>query len=78
MGTAFPLGMGLASLHFERLTPWFWGINGAASVCASVVAVIVALSGGISNAFWVGTACYAVALFAFWLSSAQPASQPPA
>jgi len=35
MGMAFPLGMKLASQRFGHLTPWFWGTNGATSVCAS-------------------------------------------
>jgi hypothetical protein len=37
MGTAFPLGMKLAAARSPALTPWLWGINGAVSVCASVL-----------------------------------------
>ncbi len=65
MGIPFPLGMRLASSISRDLTPWLWGINGATSVCASVVAVIIALSAGISMAFWVGCGCYALATLAF-------------
>jgi SAM-dependent methyltransferase len=65
LGTAFPLGMGLASLRHSALTPWFWGVNGATSVCASVLAVAVAMTGGISAAFAAGALCYAVATAAF-------------
>ena len=43
------------------LTPWLWGINGATSVCASVLAVVVALSLGIRASYWLGLACYVVA-----------------
>jgi hypothetical protein len=64
MGMAFPLGMKLASGRAPGLAPWLWGINGATSVCASVLAVAVALGASISTAFWVGTGCYAVALAA--------------
>jgi hypothetical protein len=64
MGMAFPLGMKLAAGR-EHLTPWLWGVNGATSVCASVVAVGIALTWSISAAFWVGCACYLVALVAF-------------
>ena len=64
MGMAFPLGMKLASGRAAGLTPWLWGINGATSVCASVLAVAVALGASISTAFWVGTGAYAVALAA--------------
>jgi hypothetical protein len=47
------------------LTPWLWGINGAASVCASVFAVAIALSASIPAAFWTGVGCYSIALIAY-------------
>lgn len=75
MGTAFPLGMMIASRKSAELAPWLWGINGATSVCASVVAVVIALQAGISSAFWAGTACYAVAVGAFFLASRNLQSQ---
>ena len=65
MGMAFPLAMKLASARARELTPWFWGLNGAASVLASVLAVCIALTWSISTAFWTGWACYLLALFAF-------------
>jgi hypothetical protein len=64
MGMAFPLGMKLVGSR-TALTPWLWGVNGATSVCASVVAVGIALSWSISAAFWTGAACYAAAAVAF-------------
>ena len=64
MGMAFPLGMRLAAER-AALTPWLWGVNGATSVCASVLAVAIALGTTISMAFWTGWLCYAVALGAF-------------
>jgi hypothetical protein len=63
MGQAFPLGMRLAAGR-EHLTPWLWAMNGAMSVCASVLAVVIALSWSISAAFWTGCACYLIALLA--------------
>ena len=51
--------MRLALQRAPLLAPWFWGVNGAASVCASVLAVVIAIGAGISAAFWTGTACYA-------------------
>jgi hypothetical protein len=56
--------MTIAAARFGALTPWFWGVNGATSVCASVLAVAIALNSSISTAFWSGGACYAVA----WLA----------
>ncbi len=71
MGMAFPLGMQLAHSKSASLTPWLWGMNGAASVCASVIAVAIALACGISAAFWTGVVCYLLALFAFITSIRQ-------
>ncbi len=65
MGMAFPLGMKLAGLRPGNITPWLWGINGAMSVCASVLAVFIAVAAGFSVAFWSGIVCYGVALLAF-------------
>ncbi len=71
MGMAFPLGMKLASQRFNHLTPWFWGTNGATSVCASVLAVAIALSWSISAAFWPGCGAYAIGLGAFAAAGAR-------
>jgi len=65
LGLPFPLGMHAAKRRAAELTPWLWGINGAASVLCSVLAMIVALSFGITTCFWVGVACYAVAVSAY-------------
>jgi hypothetical protein len=65
MGMAFPIGMRIAVASREALAPWLWGINGATSVLASVLAVVIAMASGISAAFWTGVASYAVALAAF-------------
>jgi hypothetical protein len=62
MGMAFPIGMHRALREVPAMTPWLWGVNGAASVSASVLVVVISLAAGISTAFWVGTACYVVAL----------------
>jgi spermidine synthase len=70
MGMAFPLGMKAASTTTASQTAWLWGINGATSVCASVVAVVIAMSSSISTAFWTGVACYLIASAAFvWTTS---------
>ncbi len=64
MGMPFPIGMKVASSKSESLTPWLWGINGATSVCASVLAIVIALAFGISASFWVGFSCYVVGFIA--------------
>jgi hypothetical protein len=35
------------------------------SVCASVLAVVIAIASGISTSYWTGFACYLVATLAF-------------
>jgi len=64
MGMPFPIGMRLASLRENAPTAFFWGINGATSVLASVLGVSIALQWGIPQAFWVGVAFYVVAALA--------------
>jgi hypothetical protein len=63
MGMLLPISMQLAARSdaTRDLTPWLWGINGATSVLASVIAVAIAMSAGIAASFWVGVGCYAVA-----------------
>jgi hypothetical protein len=61
MGMAFPIGMKSVAAKFGHITPWLWGINGAMSVLASVLAIILSMEFGISFAFWTGTACYVLA-----------------
>lgn len=65
LGMAFPLGMRVAQRSVPRLTPWLWGVNGAASVSGSVLAVVVALGAGITASYWLGATFYLVALVAY-------------
>jgi hypothetical protein len=64
MGVAFPIGMKAASTHKDAPTIFLWGVNGATSVTASVLAIAIALAWGISAAFWVGASCYVAAVLA--------------
>jgi hypothetical protein len=75
MGMAFPIGMGRALADAPSLAPWLWGVNGAASVCASVLAVMIALGAGISAAFWAGAVCYVGAVVALLWSRSRDAVQ---
>jgi len=58
LGFGFPTGMRLIGAIDPRPTPWFWGINGAAGVLASIVAVILSLALGISTTLVIGALCY--------------------
>jgi len=58
MGMPFPTG--IAALG-ENQVPYAWCVNGCASVCGSVVAVIVALSFGFRIVLLLGLGCYGIA-----------------
>jgi hypothetical protein len=79
MGFAFPTGMRLAERVDRRPTPWFWGVNGAVGVLASIVAVACSIAFGISVTLRVGAASYAllipVALGLFWARPAEVRSR---
>ncbi len=71
MGMAFPLGMRAAGRRLPQLAPWFWAVNGAASVLASVVAVVIAMASGISTSYWSGVGAYMVSFAAFVVATAR-------
>ena len=58
MGFGFPTGMRLVSALDRRPMPWFWGINGAASVLASALAVGGSIALGIGATLTAGAICY--------------------
>jgi len=58
LGFGFPTGMRLIAAIDPRPTPWFWGINGAAGVLASIGAIAVSLALGITATLVVGALCY--------------------
>jgi O-antigen/teichoic acid export membrane protein len=74
MGMCFPLGMQVAATRRQDLTAWLWGINGAMSVVASVLSVVISMTYGISATWWTGVAFYALALLAITraLSNSRP------
>ena len=79
MGFGFPTGMRLIALIDQRPTPWFWGINGAAGVLASIVAVVCSIAFGISVTITLGAICYLLLVpvtFGFiWLQEAHSSNQ---
>jgi spermidine synthase len=55
MGFAFPVGI----LRFgDGNKAWFWAMNGALSVVASVASVALAMQFGLANVVWIGVAAY--------------------
>jgi hypothetical protein len=62
MGMPFPKGMDWLRRSAPGLIPWAWGVNGAVSVVASVLASLLALSAGFSVVLVAGALCYGLAL----------------
>ncbi len=58
MGYGFPTGMRLISAVDGKPAPWFWGINGAAGVLASSLAVACSIAYGIDITLIVAASCY--------------------
>jgi hypothetical protein len=58
LGFAFPTGMRLVERLDRRPTPWFWGINGATGVLASVAGLMFSMSLGINVTLLMAVACY--------------------
>ncbi len=66
MGMPFPRLLGALQEREPALVPWAWGVNGALSVVASVLAALMALSWGFRAVLIAGAAAYLGA----WLTSA--------
>ena len=58
LGFAFPTGMRLVEEVDRQPTPWFWGINGATGVLASVAGLMFNMSLGINVTLLISAACY--------------------
>lgn len=59
-----PLPLGIALLHKDgSAIPWSWGINGAASVLGTILAVVVAMNFGFNATILLGASIYLGAIF---------------
>ncbi len=61
MGMPFPLGIRLLPLRRADMLPWFWGLNGVASILGSALVVAVVLQAGFRAAALVPVAAYLLA-----------------
>jgi hypothetical protein len=60
MGMPFPAGIRMLRERNPKLIAWAWGVNGFASVIASIGAAILAISFGFSVVLMVGSGAYLV------------------
>jgi len=61
MGMPFPMGMTAANRNPQAPLAWYWGVNGATSVLASVAAMTFSLYWGITFTYLLGVGCYLLA-----------------
>ena len=61
MGMCFPTGIRLVAETREALVPWSYGVNGAASVLGSVLAVVLAMGLGFQAVQWIAAGLYVLA-----------------
>jgi hypothetical protein len=64
MGIPFPAGLAWLRVRAPATIPWAWAVNGCASVLASVLAAMIALSAGFS---WVLVGAAAAYAGAWWV-----------
>ena len=57
-GFCFPFGMRMVSRVSQDATAWMWGVNGACSVLASILAVGISLWAGIHSSLLLAAALY--------------------
>jgi len=62
LGMAMPIGLRRLSGLYREGVPWAWGINGIASVVASVLGIAIAITWGFAAATLLALACYLAAL----------------
>jgi hypothetical protein len=76
MGFGFPNGMRMVQQQNPKPAPWFWGINGAAGVLGSILAVAVGITFGISASLHCGALCYAALLPAAFMLRPKASTAP--
>jgi len=64
MGMMLPTGIRLVSGRHAEIVPWAWGLNGAASVFGSVLAMVISIHAGFAVTLMAGGALYLVAVLA--------------
>ncbi|MFQ5817277.1 MAG: SAM-dependent methyltransferase [Terriglobia bacterium] len=65
MGMPFPLALQRLSAARPELLPWAWGVNGCASVLATILATLLAMAAGFRVVFVTAAALYLLAAISF-------------
>jgi hypothetical protein len=67
MGVPFPAGLALLYKGAPKLIPWAWSINGCASVIASILTALTALSWGFNVVLFISAIVYLLA-WGIWMT----------
>ena len=67
LGFFFPLGLRTVRRISDNATPRLWGINGAAGVLATVIAVAVSMWSGITTSLLFSADAYALLYLPLWV-----------
>jgi hypothetical protein len=59
LGVFFPSGLRIVNEHNPDFIPWAWGVNGGASVVASILAIVLAITYGFPVVTAIGLLVYA-------------------
>ena len=82
LGMPMPLGLSRFAALYPRSVAYAWGVNGMASVLASVLGIVIAINSGYVVATLVAAGCYAVAgahaAIGRWTAEAAPSPHPTA
>lgn len=65
MGMPFPSGLKKIEKDSPGLIPWAWGVNGGASVLASILCIIIAMWFGFISTLIVAAAVYLIGMLVF-------------
>jgi hypothetical protein len=65
MGMPFPLGLARLKRLEPRLVPWALGVNGGASVVASILCIVIAMESGFRSVSYAAVAIYLIGVWCF-------------
>ena len=78
MGTLLPTGVRMANQLGSGTVSWAWGLNGAASVVGSILAMALSMNVGFTLALLVGLVIYALGMALFPAQAAASSDAPAA
>jgi len=75
MGLPFPAGIRSLGRLAPGFIPWAWAVNGCASVVASILATMLAVSYGFSLVLWLAAGLYLIAALTFTITFGRSSSR---